>query len=151
MTPLASIQRNTDLCSLEAQEYLRLNPKAKRGLRMRKYSIMQLDEAVRYAATHGLKASQEITGVRVASIKKHSLSIKRRGKDAIQVQREFIGKKYEARQLIFAIEKASKLYRAGFGTFTKCLKKSGELTGVDYGYLRVVYSKRLVPFSESAT
>ena len=148
MSPLPSIQRTTDLGSAAAQEYLRLNPKAKRGLRMRKYSIMQLDEAVRYAATHGMKAAQEVTGVKLDSIKKHALSIKRRSKYAATVQREFVGKKYEARQLTYAIERAYKLYRAGFGTFTKCLKKAGELTGVDYGYLRVVYSKRLVPFNE---
>lgn len=145
---LPSIQRHTDLGSTAAQEHLRLNPHAKRGLNRRKYSMLQLDEAVKYAATHGLKAAQEMTGVSIASIKKHAVSIKRRGKDAAQVQREFVGKKYEARQLTYAIERALKLFKAGYGPFSKCLKKASELTGVGYGYLRVVYSKGLVPFND---
>lgn len=120
-----------------------------RGIRTRKYSITQLDEAVKHAAEFGLKAAEEVTGVKVDSIKKHSLALKRRNKNATQVQREFRGKKYEARQLIYAIERAIKIYNSTGGTMQQALERAAGLTGINYGYLRVIYSKRLVPFNES--
>ena len=147
MSAIYAVQRTTDLGSVECQEYLRTNRRSKRGFRMRKYSILQLDQSVKHAATHGFAAAQEVTGVSVHSIKKHALSIKRRGKDSAQVAREFVGRKYEARQLTYAIERAIKMQRAGAGSMNKCLEKAAGLCGVSYAYLRVIYSKELVPFN----
>jgi len=148
MSAIYAVQRTTDLGSVECQEYLRTNRLSKRGFQMRKYSILQLDQSVKHAATHGYAAAQEATGVTLSSIKKHALAIKRRGKDAAQVEREFVGRKYRARQLTYAIERAIKLQRAGAGTMNKCLEKAAGLCGISYAYLRVIYSKELVPFNK---
>lgn len=146
---IAAFNRLIDPSSPAAQEYLRLNPKAMRGVRTRKYSINQLDEAVKHAAAFGLQAAQEATGVSVSSIKKHALALKRRGKDAEQMRREFRGKKYQAKQLTYAIERAIKIYRSTNCTMRAALERAASLTGVNYAYLRVIYSKRLVPFDDN--